>query len=555
MPNIALPDTVQLLIDNIDVTKFVKNYSIETCLFEGPDYFSAEMHQNYYINLTNDIHTYQWIINGKSVQYGHIEKFSVSGDKHSGIKKIIEGRDLLLILTSNSVITEKNYSGYFYNPENHTGILVDFLNDNNQVNSIWSWDQSRKPIRQGKDPAFLNIFQGAITDYSSLFQIQNSDYYFKIELPRETLEAYTEVENVLLNFKFSLIKSSLGESLYDFLTKCTNQMGLIIQHKPDETLTLTISKLYEPVLDINYLIQNKRRDLDPVGAQTNIVKNFNFSEDIKDFCMFIKLLGNTMNEETPDIPGAATENELYGTGKNESEAGAATNEEVYGIKNNTAKSYLKEEGIATYTDNPGSFDVQIKNIGFQGLPKFKTHIESGMDLNIWNSPKDRLQILNNIMINQMRNLYKIEYTLEGHSTKNLNYGGNTPYLPKRLAFINDDYIQLNTNYFVSEVVYRGSKTEGQTTEMKLIISDYTSANNFRGYLKPGQYMPSPPIEQGKKEEKLIFNTPNIIPAPPPPFTSAPSDVTVVNQTSPSHQMYPSQNAEFRSADPEIKEEP
>jgi len=30
---------------------------------------------------------------------------------------------------------------------------------------------------------------------------------------------------------------------------------------------------------------------------------------------------------------------------------------------------------------------------------------------------------------------------------------------------------------------------------------------------------------------------------------------VVNQTSPSHQMYPSQNAEFRSADPEIKEEP
>jgi hypothetical protein len=455
-------DTVQLLIDGNDVTQYVRSYEIEECFFKGPDSFSAKMAPGWSINLVTQPHYYQWIINSVPIQYGIINQDSISGSKKDGIESTVEGCDLLWLLTKNYSIFDQAYSG------NLIDIITRFLNNNSIVQSIWSWEQKRKPLRNGTANAELSIFQGLP---------QPGHFQFEIS---------SVAQEIIDGFGFSLIKPNLHETLWDFITKLTNQLGLVIKHKPDSSLTLQIYSMFNDIGDVSgdnavYYIQNRIPSISPVAAQLNNVLSFEFKENIDDFSVFVKLIGDIHNTESPSVFALANTSAFSLSGR----------------KSGTTKNIGKVEGICSYKDKEGSIDVQVGNIGYQGIPKFKVVAENQLDLNIWSGyGYQRQQIINNIMINQMRTLYKVKYTLAGHSGKFFSNSGTQPYQANRLCTINDDYLQLsNSDYLVSGVVFRGSKENAiQETIMELVISDYQSGSNFRGY--NGHYwLPSPPPER------------------------------------------------------------
>ncbi len=535
-------DTIKLLIDDLDVTQYVKSYEIEECYFKGPDSFKAKMDPGFSINLVTQPHYYQWLINGYPVQYGIVDKDEIRGSKNNGIESTIEGHDLLKILTTNYCINDTPYGGDLIT------VIKSFLNANTTINSIYSWEQKRKLLRNGSEDVVLDLFEG----------LPQSSFIFEIS---------PAAQDLIDTFEFNFIKPNLGETLWDFITKLTNQIGLVIKHKPDESLTLQIYKMYEDIGDYNeqgtwvtdpvhYYIQNRIPNISPDAAvQLNNVLDFDFKEDIDNFSLFVKLIGNIQNDDIPSIFKLRN-------------LSTSLNKIPYGKKAGISKPIYKVEGLCSYIDKPGSFDVQVPNIGYQGLPKFRTISENQIDQSVWQINDSREQIINNVMINQMRELYKLKYTLVGHSGKFFSDGGLSPYTFNRLCTINDDYLQLsNSDFLISEVKYKGSKTEGQTTIVDLVIYKYQSSENFRGY-NGKVFLPSPPIRVTQKAttKKKAAGTAPESPTPADmPFISvvgyqrgnaeAPGPVTTLNATTPAPWTYNPQQGNFVGASPGFSKNP
>jgi hypothetical protein len=88
-------------------------------------------------------------------------------------------------------------------------------------------------------------------------------------------------------------------------------------------------------------------------------------------------------------------------------------------------------------------------------------------------------LVNNLLLNQNRKLFRINYTVAGHAP----ISGAKPYYLNHVAIINDDFIPFNNQYMTTYgVMFEGSKDRGMTTTLSLGLPSISS-QILSGYYK------------------------------------------------------------------------
>jgi len=483
MPNYA-QDTFQLIIGKNDVTKWVKSLKVESHLYGAASSFEASLQPYFSCDLVKRAYPYFIFINNKIIQNGYVDDFGVNGSIDNGWEVKVSGRDSIQILIDNDCMFDMVFTN-----KTIDGIFNQLLFGKGQIQSdgYGSYPAAliRKVYLNGSQnpPKTLEDDNGNEKD---LFITQNYNFatnwgirktgasntiqWADVLMHRIKLN-YSDTAKKLLNYgtssewKFYAPKVQFGESLFDFFTKILNQMGLILRHTPsadnnpvsdiifyvDTYLnptnvspgTFQISPSSSPPVFNNYLSN-------PSNSKNNVC-SFQYLESIKEFYQFVKLIGNAAHEEDVYNPEGVPTPQL---------------EEVPtpgGGTGSSQPSYLKIEALAFLKDpGPNVTSINIDQLEFHGLTKFRSTNSETVDANTWIYHSDR--IINNFMITQVRNLYKLKYHMDGWA----KWGTNSPYVYNELAIVNDEILSFpTTSMLISDVEYNYTSDGGHTTDVTL----------------------------------------------------------------------------------------
>ncbi len=460
MPNVYPQDTFKIIIANNDVTRFVKEFSIASHLYGGASTFEAKI-EDFDVNLTQQVYDYWVFINGKNVQNGFLDSFNVRFNENEGTERKVQGRDAIQILMDNDCLYDTEYNDATIDEifdQLLYGLIGTTLSSGfgkypssliSQVYLQGSYYPSKNLLAQ--NGGITNLFFGAGYRNFSLSYSSKAQELLQYKTPKE--------------YRFSYAKPTFGESIFDFLSKLLNQIGLLIRHVPDQPLSGQAA--YGSIFYIDtYLNPGPGPVINNYQSFDNISKNniasMDFTESTKDFYTFVKLVGNAAHEE-----------------EGKSDVPTPTSKVPTPYNSGTQKSWLKSEALALYTDpNPkkaGSID--LSQLPYQGLKKFKASTVDCADVNTWTNYADRL--INNVMITQGRKLYDLKYKLTGWAP----WGSSIPFLYNTLATVNDEILGFNnTSMLISDVTYDYSLSGGAKTTLELhnfyVFSDYGLRNTL-----------------------------------------------------------------------------
>jgi hypothetical protein len=259
---------------------------------------------------------------------------------------------------------------------------------------------------------------------------------------------YTQAENRLTYSEaaYRVVKSQglieeyrteYGQTLHDAIVGLLRQFNLIL-YNPPGFKELLVHKVNDQHLSgyptaVSYDIKGELVDDPPfpiVNRKENSIQNnvisCSWTNDITSFCNWIKLIVSSTTEKK--TTGAVNdETLLYETIQQQMK---------YGV-------YVGEKS------------------GFSGLTKYKSVNLTESSFSIFE--KNRDSIINSMLCEQYRDMYKLEYTVSNHSP-----AGAYPYFANHLAVVTDDELQMsNQQWMIYGIEFTGSKEEGMKTRMEL----------------------------------------------------------------------------------------
>lgn len=420
-------DTIQFLIGNesssgriSDMRDYSKNlisYNITYDLFQGSASFSADLDTRVEVFLASKPLKFLWKINGILMMVGYIDGKELTYSKGS-IRQSVKGRDMMQVLLDNFVLTPKTY-------DNKS--LQDIIND------VYNTSRSLSKLQ-----------------YLSGDKLVIETLQTPISIPVISFIYTTEAKNILKRLpKFKSIKSTYGQTLFEFISQLCNSVGLYMFNLPGTSqiaihaiTTQTVSRKTSFVSynrdavitkEAPYKFYNKTQN-----ANNNII-SCNFSENIQDYHKYIRLIGQA--QEDSSIAGSYYK--FYGNS-----SGALKIEYIDGLDENNPDTPVRTSLVK----------------GFTGVTKFKVANVNEVDLNIWTSTRDLL--LNNLVLQQNRQLYTIKYTVADHSPIDTL----EPYFINHVVQVYDDYLNIQGAEFLTYgITYRGSKDGGIITDLTLCL--------------------------------------------------------------------------------------
>lgn len=426
-------DKVELYI-NGNLIEYVRSYSILSDLYSVVNSFTADIFFRTNVGdsekdrvqiddiLSSGDRTYEWYINGVPVQTGFLDKVDEQYSK--GVHTMtISGRDRSQVLVDNYLLSPKTYT-------NRTikYIIDDVWNTSKSISSITTVDPNdvnKKKTKALANPIYLpelNFKYSAIAD--------------------EALRASSKIASYKVDY---------GQTLHGCFSDLLNQAGLYMYNEPG-TSNIIIHKIFNTrsslvswnadgsvckdedyeinnALDIRPLFTGSRLGYG-VGKPGNNVISCNRTRDTTGSYRFFRIVGQT-------------ESELQVFGSFDKEK----------VKNPLVLEYLGSDSAELPLGRP---------ILSGGINKFKVVDVNSIDLSTWKT--GQADLLNNELLQQLRERETFKYTLAGHSPK-----GDAPYRTNRTAVVNDATYDLNSTglKLVIACTFAGSKDAGTTTELEL----------------------------------------------------------------------------------------
>jgi hypothetical protein len=390
-----MPDKVEFYLDN-QLYKYVESYSLRYDIFSGCAEFQANIDHETEIILGHDEFDpmrFSWNINGQGVMRGLLD----SVDKQYGkedITQSITGRDMCQILTDNDVLVHNlNLS----KGTEMGGVIGDY-ND--------------MPIDTIVDHFIKN---------NKYFTANGKKYYlpeFDLNYSEEALKIIRAAGNL------KQVRSSYGESCFQFISRLLNGAGLYIYNTPGtDQLLIHALNINGHNYDKFGMISQKN----PISLihkkddkSNNNVLTGNYKSSVKNYYQFFKIVG----ESDPDvsIPGL---------------------------------SYLFKN----------TYIVKCQIVNRKTPVKFFSHFLNHADQSMWNTQKNA--IIHNQVFKQLREFCNLKYTVKEHSPF-----GFDPYYVNSIVRVEDDFLPNslnNKNYIVCAVEFVGSKAAGRTTTLELCL--------------------------------------------------------------------------------------
>jgi len=340
----------------------LRSYSCKRDIFSGAGTIEMEIEWSVQVNVAVSPITFEFQINGFTMMSGWIDRVSISYSKGSRVLKLY-GRDAMQVLHDNFVLTPKFYQtttaglqttgpdGQFYplNKKTVSGVLADVVQD------VWEGSKAVFPNHDG-------------IELLSLPEL-------KFEWTSTAIDASKKLATV------KKVRSTHGQTLFDFISTLVNPVGIFMYAKPvntDDQQVIVFHKVTgpddelvsygvdgSPVQDSvlksgNYFIQNLVPGTEPTtglpnkSGQNNVI-SCEFTQDATDYHKWIRLVGQSESEydQAPTV--------VNGTFQ-------------------TVRSVLVAEAIES-----GSPDK-----GYQGLTKFKVAGVNAVDDNVWKNTKQQL---------------------------------------------------------------------------------------------------------------------------------------------------------------------
>ena len=414
-------DTAGRMTDLQDYSEHIKTYEISYDLFNGAGSFNASLDTRIEMNLAQKALKFLWKINGIIMMTGYIDKKEFSYSKGS-LTQTITGRDMMQVLLDNYVLYVQPYEPDNAHPAGW--VLKEIIDD------VWEKSRTIKEITTINNQGLV---KRALTT--------------PVSIPTVTFSYTTEalqLVNTIKNFKH--IKTSHGQTMFDFISNLCNQIGLFLFNIPgtNEILIHAVTAPSSALMSYNregilssdqpYQFRNSVKN----PGSNNII-NCTFSENITDFHKFTKLVGQAQQDDS--IMG-----NYY--------------KDIYG----KTQGQLKIEKFEHVPEGDTPITAGDLNRGYTGLMKFKVANVNECDLKAWVDTRDL--VINNLLLQQNRKLYNIKYTVANHSPEN----STDPYFINHAATVHDDFLGIGGSQFlVYAVSYKGSKDSGLTTDVTLCL--------------------------------------------------------------------------------------
>ena len=436
-------DPVSLVIGGVDVTNNIQSYSISYDMFGEAGSFTCDLFSDkpsgVSINLSKKETFFRWTINGIPWMNGYIDKITVNYSKN-GVTQTVQGRDLMQILTDNTILYPKTLPDPLLLSSlqsiAHAGSLQSILSDvwlqNSTISQIKNmYGGKNNPIRTLQTPLTIRKY------------LNNTPFIFS-----------ASAQNVLKRIpQFKKITEGVSQPIFDFVSNLCNQVGLILYNPPGTNYILVHSPVY-----VGKDKKSSIMEFDPWGrngemreffisnqvdrfANNNVI-SCSYTEDVTGYAKYLKVIGSAADEDTIQKELSTT-----GTSKN-----ALVIEKIENVDDIDPNSGAPITGPVT---------PQELSQGYSGITKLKSINVDAVDVNTWAKTRDLL--MNNALLTQNRELYKIRYTVSNHSPQ-----GGIPYFFGQVATVTDDFLNFKqAEFMVYSVNYTGSKDQGLKTELEL----------------------------------------------------------------------------------------
>ena len=436
-------EQVELLLDNKPIQ--VNSYEINYDMFQGAGSFTADIQRDITIDLSANKVPFMWKINGKPVMLGFLDKVTRDYSKGELSQRIV-GRDMMQVLIDNYIMQPQTYPG---EPEKANALTKLFENSSGLPQmpikdilfGVW---------RTSKEISSAASYVKGHLKTSAIGPLQLPELRF----PIYASNAKRPDGSLVADYQVKSIKTGHGQSMFQFFSQLLNGLGMYMYNVPG-TPAIIIHCIQsnsmisynnrcevlsnEPPYPITSLLPTQAIEstsnntvnknsftgkLKATSADNNVI-SASFTQDISEYYYFLRFTGQCSDSDEFET---------------------------------SAKSTLISEKIV-----PNNID------SYDGVMKFKNTTLNVLDESVWKKENERL--INNEFMTQNRKLYGFKYTVSGHCPK----GSTIPYFFNHAALVNDSVNQLsNTNLLVCAVTYKGSKQQGQTTDLELYSPNFVS---------------------------------------------------------------------------------
>ena len=409
----------------------IKDYAVHWDLFMGTGSMVFEIDVNAYVWLSTGPVQFRIEVNSVAVMTGFVDKVSRTYTKGTN-SLTITGRDMMQVLTDNYVLAPQVYES---------------LPIQSVINDVWATSNTVSKITV-ISPTSETLDK--IVTLNPALKLPSIDFTY----------SGPALSAVNASSQIKKMRTSHGMSLFTFISSLVNPIGVVMYMIPG-TSTVRFVKLQQPgesaksydrsgspVQEDPWPIQCLNGSDQTESSRGNNVIACNFTQDVQNYHKYVKVLGQSEEEEQFD---------------NSSQA--------YNVK----KNRLKIERVEGDDNNTGD-----TTLGFRGVTKFYSASVNTVDSTVWF--KARRELVNNEIIQQNRHLFSIKYTVQGHTTDN----GSLYFINHLCRVIDVVTGSFEADFLTYSVTYRGSKDKGQTTELDLCLpGGFSGSSNtveFRKFL-------------------------------------------------------------------------
>lgn len=420
------------------------SYNIKYDLFMGSSSFTAEFESMDTPLLFEGPVQFIWTIDGNPVMKGYLDRSDVRYSKGS-YSCTVHGRDMMQFLIDNYILSSKPY------PESSTkkvsvkleDIIKDILGSQNNATMDTGFD-----VNIGVSYTETVNSEGILvkTNLTSPWKLMPGDVSLIVKFSQEAkaLLNGSSKNKTSAAYTIKQTRTSPGQTIFDAISSQCNAAGLYLYNVPGtDTIMIHTAQTsgskpmsYNPDGSVSkagsYKIVNRggTRTNSEVCSDNNVI-SCRFSQDLSGFANFIRLIGQSETDSQPEYTSD-------------------------GWRNTTQNNYKIEHIISN--------DI---NTGYLGLNKILVRPVNSVTGDAWLTKQD--SILNNVLMQQYRNMIKLSYTVPYHSQEN----GGHPYFVNHLADVTDESFGVqkfkNFTFLVYAVEFTSSKSEGQRTNLEMCL--------------------------------------------------------------------------------------